>query len=152
MNVLGWITPLDTVEAVAANVETGFLKTVAALSDLPADVWRSLPGGGGALVTVAGPAVAIAAAMVLTFVSVRRLLRRQRQKVDREHCTLAALLKLWGLELVALAAAIVGRVLLVRGSGIPPGTPGLPHDLTIAVVRWLFGITSRSSKKSSSWR
>ena len=59
MNALGWITPLDTVEAVAANVETGFLKTVAALSDLPADVWRSLPGGGGARVTVAGPAVAI---------------------------------------------------------------------------------------------
>jgi small-conductance mechanosensitive channel len=142
MNALGWITPLDTVEAVAAIVETGFLKTVAALSDLPADVWRCLPDEGGALLTVAGPAVAIAAAMVLTFVSVRRLLRRQRQKVDREHCTLAALLKLWGLELVALAAAaIVGRVLLVRGSGIPPGTPGLPHDLTIAVVRWLFGIT-----------
>jgi small-conductance mechanosensitive channel len=136
------IAPPDAVEAVAARTETEFFNTAGAIADLPADLWRILPDGFDALLVLAGPAVMIAATVILTFALARRALRRLRGKTDTERNAFVGMLKLTGLEFLALAAAVlVSRVLLVRVFVIPPGAESLASDLTAAVVRWLFGIT-----------
>src|SRR5207253_3234640 len=82
------------------------------------------------------------ATVILTFALARRVLRRPRGKSDAERNTFVGLLRLTGLEFLALAvAALVSRVLLVRVLGIAPGTVSFASDLTVAVVRWLLGIT-----------
>jgi small-conductance mechanosensitive channel len=136
------IAPLDAVETVAARAEREFFDTVAALADLPAELWRIWPDGFDALLALAGPAIIVAAAILVTFAAVRRLLRRQRRKLDAERSAFVGLVKLAGLDLLALAAAIlVGRVLLVRMLGVAHGVESFSSDLTAAAVRWLLGMT-----------
>jgi small-conductance mechanosensitive channel len=136
------LAPPDAVEAVAARAETEIFNIVAAIADLPADLWRILPDGFDALPALVGPAVMVAAAVILTFAAARLLLRSQRCRTGVGSNALVGLLKLTGLELLALAsAALVGRVLLVRVFGIPHGAEGLAVDLTFAVLRWLMGVT-----------
>src|SRR3954467_8341876 len=118
------VSPLDTIEAVATCVEAGLFNVAVAMADLPADLWRTLPNGPEALLAGAGPAAVLATAVVVTFVVMRRLLRRWRRNADAEPNALVGLLERAGLEFLAFAAAtVVCRVLLVRVLGIAHGAP-----------------------------
>ena len=135
------IAPPDIVEAVAARAESEFFNIIAAVADLPADLWRVVPDGFDALLPLAGPAIMIAVAIILTFALARLPVRRQRCKIDTSG-TLVGLFKLAGLEFAALAAAaLVSRVLLVGVLGIPHGAESFSSDLAVAVLRLLTGMT-----------
>lgn len=135
------LAPPDAIEVVAARAETEIFNIVTAIADLPANLWRIMPDEFDALPAL-GPAVTVAAAVILTFAVARLLLRRQRGETGVGGNALVGLLKLMGLELLALAAAtLVGRLLLDRVFGISHGTEGFAVDLTFAVLRWLLAVT-----------
>lgn len=136
------IAPL---EALRQLVEIVDREVVAALTTAPrlpgelaAVLERALPDAGATLIRT----FAVCAAVALAYVVIRALLAGQRRQAGSARSALAGMAGLAGLEIVALlAAAIVGRVLLVRGLGVAPGTEILPREMVIALVRWLMGLT-----------
>ncbi len=136
------IGPLD---ALRQLVEIGDREMVAALTTaprLPGDVanvlMRALPEAPAVLAQT----LAVCAAVVLVYAGTRALLAGPRRRAGAMRSALAGMAGLAGLEALALlAAAITGRVLLVRGLGILPGSEALPRDMVIALVRWLMGLT-----------
>src|SRR3981081_858651 len=76
----------------AARAETDVFNIIAAVADLPADLWRVLPDGLDALLPLAGPTIMVAAAIILTLALARLLVRRQRRKIDAEGGALGGLL------------------------------------------------------------
>lgn len=138
----GGIAPLVALEALAERVEAKLLAAISAVPDLPADLRRVLPDALGEMAAALGPILIAAAAVVLALGLCRQFLVRRRRKAVAERNAFVGLVKLAGLELIALAAAIlVGRVVLVRVLGIPPGTGTLPSETTTALIRWLMGMS-----------
>jgi small-conductance mechanosensitive channel len=136
------IAPLDAVEALAGRIETESLSALAHAPSLPADLWRVLPEGFDPVLRILAPAAGVYAAVILIYLLARRLLRGRRCRAGAERNAFVGLLKLTGLEFLALlAAAATARVLLVRVLGIAPGTAVLPAELTIGLIRWLVGLT-----------
>lgn len=135
-------SPLDGLLSLAERIEAELLAAVAAMPGLPAEIWRVWPPSLAPLLPVLGKAFAVCAAVILAYLLVRRLTRQRRERAARMRSAFAGMVTLAGFELLALAAAVVtGRVLLVRWLGIAPGTGGFTTDLTIALIRWLFGVT-----------
>lgn len=136
------IAPLDAFQRILDRSEAEFLAALAAVPGLPGALWRVLPTPTELARPVLGQAAIIALLVALTFVLVRRLTSRWRGKAAKARSALAGMAALAGLELLALVAAgLVGRVLLVRWLGLAPGAAGLPTESTIALVRWLMGLT-----------
>lgn len=136
------IAPLDAFQRIVDRSEAEFLSALAAVPGLPGALWGVLPAPSELARPVLGQSAIIAALVVLTFMLVRRLTGRWRGKAAKARSALAGIAALAGLELLALiAAGLVGRVLLVRWLGLAPGATGLPADATIALIRWLMGLT-----------
>jgi small-conductance mechanosensitive channel len=136
------IAPLDAFQRILDRSEAEFLAALAAVPGLPGALWGVLPTPTELARPVLGQAAIIALLVALTFVLVRRLTSRWRGKAAKARSALAGMAALAGLELLALVAAgLVGRVLLVRWLGLAPGAGGLPTESTIALVRWLMGLT-----------
>lgn len=136
------IAPLDAFQRILDRSEAEFLAALAAVPGLPGALWGVLPTPTELARPVLGQSAIIALLVALTFVLVRRLTSRWRGKAAKARSALAGMAALAGLELLALVAAgLVGRVLLVRGLGLAPGAAGLPTESTIALVRWLMGLT-----------
>ncbi|WP_186418759.1 mechanosensitive ion channel domain-containing protein [Bosea sp. CS1GBMeth4] len=135
-------SPLDGLQSLAERAEAELLAAVAAMPGLPGELWRVWPRSIAPLLPILVHASAVCAAVILGYLLVRRLTLRRRERAARMRSAFAGMVTLAGLELLALAAAVVtGRVLLVRWLGIAPGTGGFTTDLTIALIRWLFGVT-----------
>ncbi len=136
------IAPID---ALRQLLELADREMVAALTtaprlpgDLAAVLERAGPDAGPALL----PTLATCAAVALAYVATRALLAKRRRQAGAARSALAGMAGLAALEILALlAAAIVGRVLLVRGLGVLPCTDALPRETVIALVRWLMGLT-----------
>lgn len=138
----GMASPLDAFQQLADRSEAEFLAALAAMPGLPGELWRALPEAMAPLLPLLGRAVAVCVAVILAYVLVRHLTRRRRERAALTRSAFAGMVALAGFELLALAAAsLTGRVLLVRWLGIPPGTTGFTTELTIALIRWLFGVT-----------
>jgi small-conductance mechanosensitive channel len=136
------IAPLDAFQRILDRSEAEFLAALAAVPGLPGALWGVLPTPTELARPVLGQSAIIALLVALTFVLVRRLTSRWRGKAAKARSALAGMAALAGLELLALVAAgLVGRVLLVRWLGLAPGAAGLPTESTIALVRWLMGLT-----------
>ncbi len=136
------IGPLD---ALRRLVELADREIVSALTTAP-----RLPGEMAGVAARALPdaplasaqTLAVCAAVVIAYLGTRLLLAGPRHRAGAARSALAGMAGLAGLEVLALlAAAITGRVLLVRGLGILPGSELLPRDMVIALVRWLMGLT-----------
>lgn len=136
------IAPLDAFQRILDRSEAEFLAALAAVPGLPGALWGVLPTPTELARPVLGQSAIIALLVALTFMLVRRLTSRWRGKAAKARSALAGMAALAGLELLALVAAgLVGRVLLVRWLGLAPGAAGLPTESTIALVRWLMGLT-----------
>lgn len=136
------IAPLDALDRIVERSETEFLAALSAIPGLPGALWGVLPTPSELARPVLGQSAVIALLVVLAFLLVRKLTSRWRAKAAKMRSALAGMAALAGLELLALvAAAMVGRVLLVRWLGLAPGSAGLPVESTIALIRWLMGLT-----------
>lgn len=136
------IAPLDAAQRVLERAEAEAVSALSAVPGLPEALWRVLPTPADLAQPVLAQAALIGLLVILTFLLVRRLTGRWRARAAAARSALKGIAALAGLELLALAAAaLVGRALLVRWLGLAPGATGLPTETTIALVRWLMGLT-----------
>lgn len=136
------IGPLDALRRLVELADREFVSALTTAPRLPGEVGgvvaRALPDAPLALAQT----LAVCAAVVLVYLGTRLMLAGPRRRAGAARSALAGMAGLAGLEVLALlAAAITGRVLLVRGLGILPGSELLPRDMVIALVRWLMGLT-----------
>lgn len=135
-------SPLDALQSLTERAETELLAALAAAPRLPGDLWRLFSALDATALPLLGRAAAVSAAVLLTYVAVRYLTRRRRERAAVTRSAFAGLVTLAGLEFLALlAAALVGRVMLVRVFGIAPGSSGFTSNVTVSLIRWLFGLT-----------
>lgn len=136
------VSPLDGVQSLVERIELESLAALAAAPRIPGELWRLLSGAGLPGLPELGRALIVCVAVLAAHMLVRHLLRHRRERAGVAQSAFVGMVTLAGLELLALAAAAAtGRVLLVRGFGIPPGSVGLPSDMTIALIRWLMLLT-----------
>lgn len=136
------VSPLDGLQSLVARVEIESLGALAAAPRMPGELWRLLSGSAVPALPELSRALIVCAAVFFAHMLVRHLLRHRRQRAGVAPSAFAGMVTLAGLEILALAAAAAtGRVLLVRGFGIPPGSVGLPSDMTLGLIRWLMLLT-----------
>lgn len=136
------IGPLDALRRLVELADREIVSAVTTAPRLPGEVAgvvvRALPEAP----LVLAQTLLVCAAVALAYVGTRLMLAGPRRRAGAARSALAGMAGLAGLEVLALlAAAITGRVLLVRGLGILPGSEALPRDMVIALVRWLMGLT-----------
>lgn len=136
------IGPLDALRRLVELADREIVSAVTTAPRLPGEVAgvvvRALPEAP----LVLAQTLLVCAAVALAYVGTRLMLAGRRRRAGAARSALAGMAGLAGLEVLALlAAAITGRVLLVRGLGILPGSEALPRDMVIALVRWLMGLT-----------
>lgn len=135
-------SPLDALQSLAERAEAELLAALAAAPGIPGDLWRLAPAWDAAMLPLLGRAAGVSVAVVLTYLAVRYLTRHRRERAAASRSAFAGMITLAGLEFLALvAAALVGRVMLVRAFGIAPGSSGFTSDVTVGLIRWLFGLT-----------
>ncbi len=136
------IVPFDWVRRFVEIVDREVGMALTTLPGLPGELIavaeRSWPEATTTLPVMFGTCFVVA----LAYVATRGALAKARLRSGAARSALAGMVGLAGIEILALlAAALAGRVLLVRGLGILPGTEALARDMVIALVRWLMGLT-----------
>ncbi|WP_332683363.1 mechanosensitive ion channel domain-containing protein [Bosea sp. (in: a-proteobacteria)] len=135
------VSPLDGLASLLVRVEAEVLVALGAAPGLPGELGRLLSGTVPAL-PVFAEALSVGAAVLAVYLLVRHLLRHRRQRAGAARSAFAGIVTLAAFDLLALlAAAVTGRLLLVRWLGIAPGTQGFPSELTIGLIRWLMLLT-----------
>jgi small-conductance mechanosensitive channel len=136
------IAPLDAVWRLVETIDREFGTALMTLPGMPGELLAVVERGWPEAVTTLPSTFGVCLMVALVYVTTRSMLARARLRAGTARSALAGVAALASLEILALlAAALTGRVLLVRGLGILPGTEVLPRDMVIALMRWLMGLT-----------
>lgn len=136
------IAPLDAMRRLVETVDRELVTALITLPGLPRELAAVIERGWAEAATTLPRTLGVCLAVALAYVAMRAALAEPRRRAGAARSALAGLAGLAGLEILALlAAALAGRVLLVRGLGILPGAEALPREMVIALVRWLMGLT-----------
>jgi small-conductance mechanosensitive channel len=141
-NVRSGIAPLDAVRRLVETVDREIVTALTILPGLPGELTAVAERGWPEAATALPVTLGVCLVVALAYVATRSALAQARLRAGAARSALAGMAGLAGLEILALlAAALAGRVLLVRGLGILPGSEALPREMVIALVRWLMGLT-----------
>ncbi len=136
------IAPLDAVRRLIETLDREVVTALTTVPRLPGELVAVVERGWPHAATMLPRTLAVCLIVALVYVATRSMLARARRRAGTARSALAGMAGLAGLEILALlAAALAGRVLLVRGLGILPGSEALPRDMVIALMRWLMGLT-----------